>query len=267
MQQLYRLLFSSSISTEWLWEELESKGFEILYSNENENNQEFFVYWNTDKSFPVCAEMINKESIVLPEIDWNAQWEMHGHNFHDGFVYVDLNLFGPCKEVIRLQAGPGFGDLSHPTTRIVLKLMSQQLAAENRFSVLDIGCGSGVLSIAAAAIGAQKVIGLDIDSTALEHARQNAKLNELDFKCDFCLPSEMIFPLSQMLIVMNMIQSEQQIAWASLSKLHDFLGYVVTSGIRIEEKEEYLKMTRQWGWSLQNESEEGGWLGFVFRSI
>ena len=63
---------------------------------------------------------------------------------------------------------------------------------------------------------------------------------------------------------MNMIQSEQIEAWGFLSSLHNQNAIYLTSGIRKEEQDSYLKLTHGWKWTLQQTVEEDGWMAFVF---
>ena len=76
---------------------------------------------------------------------------------------------------IELDPGMAFGTGSHPTTRLCLEWLSE--AVEPGCSVLDYGCGSGILGIAAAKLGAGEVLGIDIDEKAVEAARDNAARN------------------------------------------------------------------------------------------
>lgn len=83
----------------------------------------------------------------------------------------------PDPDAINLELDPGlaFGTGSHPTTRLCLEWILDQVPAGA--SVLDYGCGSGILGIAAAKVGAGKVVGIDIDEQALESTRDNAERN------------------------------------------------------------------------------------------
>jgi ribosomal protein L11 methyltransferase len=86
----------------------------------------------------------------------------------------------PDPAAINLVLDPGmaFGTGSHPTTRLCLEWLSQQI--EGGESVLDYGCGSGILAIAAARLGAGPVLGVDIDENALSAAQDNATNNQVD---------------------------------------------------------------------------------------
>ena len=79
---------------------------------------------------------------------------------------------------IRLDPGVAFGTGTHPTTRLCLAWLLQELP--RGASVLDYGCGSGVLAIAAAKLGARRVVGTDIDEQALVAARANGERNSID---------------------------------------------------------------------------------------
>lgn len=198
-------------------------------------------------------------------IDWQSQWEMHGLNFYNGHVHIDQpQAITDSWKKIKLAPGPGFGDLSHPTTRLMLKMMKPNVCSH---VVVDIGCGSGVLSLSAVALGAQHVYSIDIDEAALLHARHNAILNNMDSLISFCLPHQV--PLSidskdNLLILMNMIMTEQQVAWTNLKQLHHQPGCCITSGILVEGQPDYLHLVEAWGWSLNETEEEKGWLAMKF---
>lgn len=202
-------------------------------------------------------------------IDWEAQWAAHGLNYRDGFVHVELGEYvrdfnpGVQPSLLRLKPGPGFGDLSHPTTRLVLKMMHPHVQGAH---VLDIGCGSGILALAAIAMGAKSVAAIDIDEEALEHARRNSALNGMGQRIEFVAPEN--FRLSgnntNIVVLMNMIQLEQIQAWNSLSQIHSLVGKALTSGILSEGRDAYLELCHSRQWHCVQEAEESGWLGFIF---
>ena len=85
---------------------------------------------------------------------------------------------GEHAVVVRLDPGAAFGTGTHPTTRLCLAWLDESLPAGA--SVLDYGCGSGILAITAAKLGAGTVVGVDIDPQALQAARANSRANGVD---------------------------------------------------------------------------------------
>lgn len=82
------------------------------------------------------------------------------------------------KLVIEIDPGMAFGTGTHETTSMCVKMLEKYM--DRDFDVLDVGCGSGILSIAAALLGARDVCGIDIDPIAVEVAEENLKLNKVD---------------------------------------------------------------------------------------
>ncbi len=189
---------------------------------------------------------------------WEKQWELFAPNFKDGKAHIDLSPYG-CSEILQLYAGPGFGDLSHPTTRLVLRLMQPYIKDH---PVIDIGCGSGILSLAAAAMGAPQVYGYDIDPEAVDHAKKNAKLSSR--KVHFAItPPKKIEPHS--VLLMNMISSEQEQAWNKIADLVPSSAVLITSGILEEDEKHYLDWRIGQGWKVVQKLSENGWSGFILK--
>lgn len=259
------------IDSDEAWQQLEEAGCQPLYSSEDPDGSQI-VYGrlpNNLKSpdiLELCPAIALIEAASFSPIDWNAQWENHGENFHDGFVHIQLQDFAPDNPItLQLKPGPGFGDLSHPTTRLVLSQMADLV--KNKY-VVDIGCGSGILALAAHAMGAKRVIGVDIDADAINHAYQNAEINGMTKKIEFLLPEQcnslIIKPEDEIVVLMNMIQSEQAVAWQSMKTIHQHVQTIITSGILVEGAEAYLKQCHKWNWKEVNRVESEGWLGFRF---
>jgi ribosomal protein L11 methyltransferase len=187
---------------------------------------------------------------------WEKQWELFAPNFKNGKAHIDLQPYGEAS-ILELYAGPGFGDLSHPTTRLVLQLMPPYVKDH---PVIDIGCGSGILSLAAAAMGATKIDGYDIDPEAVEHAKNNLKLSPFADKVHFSLtPPKKI--TSNTVFLMNMISSEQQQAWPLISKQIQTPALLITSGILEENESDYLAWRNS---QVIASLREDGWSCFVF---
>lgn len=193
------------------------------------------------------------------DIDWKEQWAQFAPHFYHGLSHIPLSN----GEELLLKPGEGFGDLSHPTTRLMLSFLSESSLVH---PVIDIGCGSGILTLAAILLGASRAHGIDIDENALVHAQKNCELNGLEGKVTFsnCAPQHVMS--DHVLILMNMISSEQRVAWASCASLHPLSKTIVTSGILREQRGDYLELTTAWGWTLLEEKQEAEWLSFCFKS-
>jgi ribosomal protein L11 methyltransferase len=106
-------------------------------------------------------------------------WEDRWREFHDavriGPLWVGPPWQEPPGDAVAVVVDPGraFGTGAHPTTRLCLEL----LLREERGSVLDVGCGSGVLAVAAAKLGHAPVIAVDLDEAAVQATRTNAERN------------------------------------------------------------------------------------------
>jgi len=263
MKKMRRLKISDHISIDDAWERLERAGISVAYSEEDACHRTVHIFNSSEIALKTFDWIEKIEDYHLPEIDWESQWQIHGMDFKEGLVHVDLSQFGSYQSILRLKPGPGFGDLSHPTTRLILRLMPKYLLQQE---VIDIGCGSGILTLAAAAMGAPMAYGIDIDESALKHSGENAKINKMEKKCRWMLPSRLKKKdFSEELILMNMIFSQQKVAWHSLPMLHHTSVKILTSGIMLEERKSYLHETGKWGWQMIEELEEAGWIGFCFQ--
>jgi len=119
------------------------------------------------------------------EVNWVDAWKQHYHPIPvgEGLMIVPawLELETGDRLPIRIDPGMAFGTGTHPTTQLCLALAEAYFQqAGSPLHVLDIGCGSGILAVAALKLGAQNALGVDIDPLAMEASRQNAALNDVD---------------------------------------------------------------------------------------
>ena len=124
----------------------------------------------------------------VPDQDWNQDWEDQGFEpigVSDHLViydakHTDMSMFAGDDGVMRIfiEARNAFGTGTHQTTRMILRrLLGMDLKGK---SVLDCGCGTGILGIVASRLGASHVLGYDIDEWSSENAKHNAALNGVD---------------------------------------------------------------------------------------
>lgn len=123
---------------------------------------------------------------IIREEDWNKKWQKFFSTCRIGsriIIKPSWEIYLPKDKDIVIEMDPGmaFGTGTHPTTRMCLEVI-EELAGGHAIPIttmLDVGMGSGILSIAAAKLGIQKVVGIDIDPIALRYARQNAEKNKV----------------------------------------------------------------------------------------
>lgn len=142
----------------------------------------------------------------------------------------------PDKNAIVLEMDPGlaFGTGSHPTTQLCMEWLEEHLKDQgfHNSSVLDYGCGSGILAIAATKLGAAQVTGVDIDPQAIEAAKENANRNHC--LISFYLPDQFLAETSNMrynVVVANILSGPLQSLAPTLIKHMAPKGFLVLSGI------------------------------------
>jgi ribosomal protein L11 methyltransferase len=132
------------------------------------------------------------DAVDLPDEDWAARSQATLTMIHAGRFIIappwDMPATGADATVIVIEPSMGFGTGHHATTRMCLRLLSDLDVSD--LTVLDLGTGSGVLTMAAALSGARRVIGIDVDVDAIQSAETSARMNTLpdtiEFQvCDF----------------------------------------------------------------------------------
>ena len=147
----------------------------------------------------------------------------------------------PAALNIVLDPGLAFGTGSHPTTHLCLAWLADHLLPGE--SVLDYGCGSGILGIAAKRLGAAKVIGTDIDPQAIEASRYNASNNASEVS--FFLPEDLPAIVVD-IVVANILASPLKLLAPALASYCRPGGRIVLSGILSEQAEEVRAAYAAW---------------------
>lgn len=116
----------------------------------------------------------------IADQNWMEAWKQHYKPIliGEGLLILPAWLESPDPKRIPIKIDPGmaFGTGTHPTTQLCLELMERSVISNWKL-VIDVGCGSGILSIAALKLGADKVLGVDIDMESVKNSRENADLN------------------------------------------------------------------------------------------
>jgi ribosomal protein L11 methyltransferase len=147
----------------------------------------------------------------------------------------------PAAINLILDPGMAFGTGSHPTTRLCLEWLERTVSPS--CSVLDYGCGSGILAIAAARLGAGRVAGVDIDPQAVESARANAERNEVS-----ALFADSAEPVAGEydLVVANILSNPLRVLAPAICAHVRSGGCLALSGILREQAEEIIAIYAHW---------------------
>jgi ribosomal protein L11 methyltransferase len=207
------------------------------------------------------------ETKVVHEADWAEAWKSHFPVIRVGRRLVIRPTWrrhraGPDDVVVALDPGMAFGTGLHPTTRLslaALESLADRGALDGR-RVLDVGCGSGILGIAAAKLGAARVLGLDTDPIAIEATAANAARNRL---ADVVSARQGSVPSGDTafdVVVANLIASLLvELATALRDELQPG-GVIVASGIFVDREAEVRDAFAATGLQPGARTAEGEWV-------
>ncbi|NOQ88289.1 MAG: 50S ribosomal protein L11 methyltransferase [Gammaproteobacteria bacterium] len=191
---------------------------------------------------------------ILEDQNWTRAWMEHFHAMQFGrrLWVCPLHIEPPEPEAINLRLDPGlaFGTGTHPTTSLCLRWLDQNI--DGQTALLDYGCGSGILAIAACMLGVKRADGVDIDPQALTATHDNAETNLVTKKIKTFLPDDYQKQHSDTqydLVVANILSGPLAELAPMLASHTKTGGDIVLSGILKEQAEplidtysEYFKM-------------------------
>ena len=199
----------------------------------------------------------------LAEQDWvrRTQAQFGPLRIADGLWVIPSWCEPVDPQAINLELDPGlaFGTGSHPTTRLCLRWLAANLVPGQ--SVLDYGCGSGILAIAAAKLGAGAVTGTDVDPQAIEASRANAARNGV--RARFVLP-DALAPDPVDVIVANILANPLRLLAPVLAARVRHGGAIVLSGILEDQVAAVRGAYRRW-FKLGAWGTDDGWVALTGR--
>lgn len=194
---------------------------------------------------------------VVAETDWvrATQAQFDPIEISSSLWIVPTWCTPPNPAAINLRVDPGlaFGTGTHPTTRLCLEWLTRQSLTDAR--VLDYGCGSGILAMAAKALGAKEVFGVDIDPQAIETAKLNATLNGV--LVNYSVSST---PLSDQfeVVVANILAGPLTVLAPAISNHVKVGGSLALAGILAPQVERIREAYAPW-FALKVEQDRDGW--------
>ncbi len=159
---------------------------------------------------------------------------------------------------LTIKAGHSFGHGGHPTTRLCLQALERHLVSGQ--TVLDIGCGSGVLSLAAIALGASAVTAVDIDPAAISASEENARANGLTLDVSATPVDEINGSFD--IIVINMLVAELEPLAADIQRAAR--GLIILSGALVEQVDRWSATFPEW--DIVDEAVIGDWISRTYRT-
>jgi ribosomal protein L11 methyltransferase len=207
------------------------------------------------------------ETKLMAEETWADAWKKYYKPFRLGehilivpsWIDEEPQAGDIC---ITLDPGMAFGTGTHETTSMCITMLEQQVRPGQ--TVLDIGCGSGILGIVAAKLNANKVIESDLDPNAVMVAKENAELNGVQNVLEIHQGDLTKIPALQGVqadgIVANIIAD---VIIQLAPQARDFLkdgGYFITSGIIRERKDDVVRALQEAGYRIEEIQEKGSWV-------
>lgn len=162
----------------------------------------------------------------------------------------------PNAVCLAVDPGLAFGTGSHPTTKLCMQWLEEHEGLSQK-TLLDYGCGSGILAIAAKRLGCGPAIGVDIDPQAVSSAKDNAIRNEVTV--DFYLPEEDTTDSQHDVVVANILANPLQVLAPALCQRIAPEGHIVLSGILARQAEEVIETYKPW-LTLHVWREYDGWV-------
>ena len=206
----------------------------------------------------------------VDEEDWSNAWKKYYHPVQVGEHLVVCPSWEaydrqPDDVVLTLNPGMAFGTGTHDTTRLCMELLEKYITPQD--TVLDVGCGSGILAITAALLGANKIIGCDIDEVAVKVAGENAALNGVQDRIafhqgDLTSQVEGSFQIICVNIVADVIIRLSEDAGRYLAKD----GIFITSGIIDTREQDVLNALEQNGFQVIERRTSGGWVALACKA-
>jgi len=232
----------SNPSESFLWnyadadmvKELESGAWVSIYTEENDSSE---VLTGLMKDYD-CKISISDDQ------DWLHKWEEYCFPTKIGQLTVAKPVWReytpqPGEIVIEINPGMAFGTGSSPTTYMAVRLMEKYVEPGDK--VLDVGCGTGILSVLAAKLGASHVDAIDLDPEAVRSTKENIKLNGCQDKVDVYLKDLLEdCQLKAPVIVANLTADIILRLLSEIGPHLDGRKYFIISGI-IDDKEELVK--------------------------
>ncbi len=240
-----------------------SVGIVHIYISPEENPQEAISF---------IEERLEAESIGYKielnncaREDWENNWKQYfkpikvGNKLLIRPIWID-DYDADGRVVLNLEPGIAFGTGTHETTRLCLEALENYIKPDTH--MLDVGCGSGILSVAGMLLGASDVTGVDIDKLAVKVAVENGKLNNLAYPSYNMIVGNLIDRITgkYSVVTANIVADAIIMLTPDVKKFLDEDAVYIVSGIIDIREDEVLSCLIENGFEIINRSTENGWV-------
>ena len=205
----------------------------------------------------------------LAEEDWSLSWKKHwqpdpvGERLLILPAWLDVPKEHQHRLVLKMDPGSAFGTGSRPTTRLCLEALEAMSLRDQ--TVADLGCGSGILGLAAVALGAREVLAADTDSLAVRATTDNALLNGLEAeqlrvsygsidKIESMLDGEAVD-----LLLCNILAPVIEALAPQFASVLKSTGRGLLSGLLVDQAHRLIQVLAEYGWRARPIAEQGRW--------
>lgn len=210
----------------------------------------------------------------IPDQDWMQAWKKNYRPIPIGgkliIVPAWMESTDKTRIPIRIDPGMAFGTGTHPTTQLCLELLEKHMQPGGK--VIDLGCGSGILSIGALKLGAGQVLAVDIDQLAVTATDENARANAIQSglitgkgSVAELLAGDFIFQQAPLVLANILAHILKGLFEDGMGELVSRDGLLILSGILQEQEVSVLRAADMHGFALLEKQQIGDWVALVVR--
>ena len=214
----------------------------------------------------------------IADQNWMEAWKQHYKPILIGERLVILPAWldspDPSRIAIKIDPGMAFGTGTHPTTQLCLELMEKAIlepqSSTKDLRVIDVGCGSGILSIAALKLGAASALGVDIDAGSIVNARENARTNQVGSELILdvgsvqeVLAGKFAFRKAPLVLANILAPVIVRLFDAGLADLIEENGSIILSGILQEQERSVLEAAQAKDLRMNERKQLGDWVAMT----
>lgn len=201
--------------------------------------------------------------------DWKDEWKKYFHtvNITDNIIIKpswDDYEASEGETVIEIDPGMAFGTGTHETTALCVEFLEKYVPGKNK--LLDIGCGSGILMLIGKRLGAEKVVGIDIDSNVKDVVIENFEKNNIKDNYEIII-GDLVEDINEKydLVVSNILVDVLTELLENIEKTLEKGATVIFSGIIRDKEEEFLRKTKEHNLVEIDRNEKNNWVSLVFK--